>query len=1060
MVSAVPVLGQLVDVRSRRFVVVNVLESDIPGDPLASSNEACREHLVSLSSVEDDGMGEELQVIWEIEPGAQVYEKAALPDVQGFDPPRRLDAFLDALRWGAVASADHRSLHSPFRSGISIEDYQLDPVVRCLQMPRANLLIADDVGLGKTIEAGLVVQELLLRHRARSVLVVCPAGLQIQWRDQMRDKFGLEFRIVNSETMKTLRRQRGLFVNPWTHFPRLITSIDFLKREQPLRQFREVLPPEGEPAFPRKFDIMIVDEAHNVAPSGGIRYKTDSARTQAIRLLAPHFEHKLFLSATPHNGYTESFSSLLELLDNQRFHRGVPPEKRQLATVMVRRLKSELPPRWDGKARFAKRVLDALEVNYSEQEREAHQLLTEYAKLRTKQAKDGAQRVATEFVLKLLKKRMFSSPAAFLTTLEKHRETLRNGTKKKSVVKASSASLRILKQHIAEIEEDYANDETYEDATIEVVDSTSRVFEALSTEEETLLDQLIAWASTAAARPDAKAERLLKWVKQHVKPDGKWGTQRVIIFTEYRATQKWLFEILAASGLAKNGRLDVLYGGMNSDEREAVKAAFQANPEDSNVRILLATDAASEGIDLQNHCAHLIHNEIPWNPNRLEQRNGRIDRHGQRAEQVHIFHFVGAGYEQGAQGRKPGDLEGDLEFLLVAANKVESIREDLGKVGPVIAEQVTEAMLGQRTRLQTTGAEREASGARALLKIERKLREDIERLRGVLDDSRKTLRLSAQNVLAVVETGLALAKQLPLEPTEVKDIWPATGSRYTECPVFRVPHLTGSWLAATEGLAHPHTGEVRPVVFDHDLAEGRDDVVLVHLNHRLVQMCLRLLRAEVWSPDRKLHRVTARVVPRAALETPAIIAHGRMILLGGDNTRLHEEVIAAGGRLVEGKFKRLNVGETKQCLQAATDGSVGATMEATLTELWPQHQRAVHSVLEARMKDRTKSMQKVLEDRAVSEASDVQALLTELQETLEAQLKEAAPAAQVEFDFDERSQFERDRSSISERLAKIPDEIQRETLAIEARYAELTSRLFPVSITFLVPSHLAGQAVH
>ena len=132
-----------------------------------------------------------------------------------------LDAFLDAVRWGVVSSKDVNALQSPFRSGIEIEDYQLDPVARALRMPRVNLLIADDVGLGKTIEAGLVVQELMLRHRASTVLVICPASLQVQWQEQMRDKFGLEFKIIDTQALKTLRRERGLHVNPWRHFPRL-----------------------------------------------------------------------------------------------------------------------------------------------------------------------------------------------------------------------------------------------------------------------------------------------------------------------------------------------------------------------------------------------------------------------------------------------------------------------------------------------------------------------------------------------------------------------------------------------------------------------------------------------------------------------------------------------------------------------------------------------------------------------------------------------------------------------------------------------------------------------
>ena len=467
---SVPEPGQLVSVRLRHYVVLDVAKSTLPTAP-ALSGSSTPQHVVSLSSVQDDALGEELRVVWEIEPGAHSYEKTALPEPAAFDDPARLDAFLDAVRWGAISSADDQSLQAPFRSGIEIEEYQLDPVVRALRMPRVNLLVADDVGLGKTIEAGLVAQELILRHRVRSIVIVCPSSIQIQWRNQMRDKFGLEFRIVDSELMKELRRRRGLHVNPWTHFPRLITSIDFLKRDRPLRLFRDTLPAEGESAFPRRYDLMIVDEAHNVAPSGRGRYATDSLRTQAIRTLTPHFEHKLFLTATPHNGYPESFSALLELVDNQRFARGVRPNRIQLEAVMVRRMKAEIPPGWDGKPRFAKRTVDHLDVDYTEVERRAHQALHAYSNLRLQNASSPGEAFAAEFVLKLLKKRMFSSPEAFATTLAKHERTISGGG-----VGQTRPAEAVLRRQVEDIEEDYADDEEYEEATLEAVDTASRLF--------------------------------------------------------------------------------------------------------------------------------------------------------------------------------------------------------------------------------------------------------------------------------------------------------------------------------------------------------------------------------------------------------------------------------------------------------------------------------------------------------------------------------------------------------------------------------------------------------
>jgi hypothetical protein len=162
--------------------------------------------------------------------------------------------------------------------------------------------------------------------------------------------------------------------------PRLITSIDFLKRERPLRLFRETLPAPGEPIYPRKYDLLIVDEAHNCAPSGVGKYATDSLRTQALRELVPHFEHKLFLTATPHNGYRESFSALLELLDNQRFSSGTEPDRKQLDAVMVRRLKSDPAFACNhlGMRRFPPRILEPIEVPYTDEEREIHAALRQY----------------------------------------------------------------------------------------------------------------------------------------------------------------------------------------------------------------------------------------------------------------------------------------------------------------------------------------------------------------------------------------------------------------------------------------------------------------------------------------------------------------------------------------------------------------------------------------------------------------------------------------------------------------------------------------------------------
>ena len=245
----------------------------------------------------------------------------------------------------------------------------------------------------------------------------------------------------------------------------------------------------------------------------------------------------------------------------------------------------------------------------------------------------------------------------------------------------------------------------------------------------------------------------------------------------------------------------------------------------------------------------MIHFEIPWNPNRLEQRNGRIDRHGQKAKKVLIYHFVGKGYndrERNMADTTVGDLEADLEFLMRAVRKVEAIREDLGKVGPVIAEQVEEAMLGRRTRLDTKqGRDRGRAGAEAV-----QVRAGSRQADQAADGQAATRR--GGNCGSTPRTSRRSSRSPSNSPVsrrsieaKVPGLWP--DPKRTTCPVFHLPALTGNWEQCAEGLAHPFTGEARPFVFDHALAKGREDVVLVHLNHRLVQMSLRLLRAEVWS---------------------------------------------------------------------------------------------------------------------------------------------------------------------------------------------------------------------
>lgn len=1052
--SQVPEQGQLVETRHRQWLATDIKKAEQRFIRNQLGIDAKNYHLVTLASIEDDSLHEEIQIVWEIERGSRVFQKSELPEVKNFDKPQMLDAFLDAVKWGAASTTDSATLQAPFRSGIEIEDYQLDPLVRAIQMPRVNLLVADAVGLGKTIEAGLVMQEMAFRHLARCILIVCPSALQIQWKEEMRDRFGLEFHIVDSEMMHNLRRTRGIHANPWSHHPRLITSIDYLKRDHPLRLFKELLPHEGESPFPRRFDLLILDEAHNIAPSGTGKYATDSKRTNTIRIIEPHFEHKLFLTATPHNGYSESFTALLEILDPQRFARGIQPDRRQLQNVMVRRLRDDILNHF-GEKRFPERQLDYVRVKYTDDEREAHRRLQEYGVSRLKRAASESSRYASEFILKLLKKRLFSSPVAFSLTMEKHLETVaRHYSERIAGVKqpVTAPKISLLRGQLEDrLEEEFGSDDDYSEILTETVLQASEMTAELIEEERNNAEWLCRWARKFSSQPDSKAQALINWLKNNLMSNGAWTSERVIIFTEYRDTQKWLLQLFANAGLTADERVLTLYGGMTPEDREQIKAAFQASPRVSKVRILLATDAASEGINLQNHCSRLFHYEIPWNPNRMEQRNGRVDRYGQNAKEVNIFHFVGSDFNEreDLSKQKPGELEGDLEFLARAVQKVHTIREDLGKVGQVISEQVELAMLGKIARLDTSASDAKNESIKKLLKFERKMQDEVQRFRAQLQETKKRLRLSPGNIERVVHLGLKLAGQPPLIPVEK-----SPGE-------YNLPALTKSWASCINGLEDKFTNKIRPLTFDSEIARHRDDIVLAHLNHRLVQMCLRLLRAEVWASDsaRKINRVTARLASDEFLTAPAIIAHGRIVVVSDDKHRLHEEVITAGGILRDGRFERLNRGDLQDALGSETDDFAPDFLRDKVVEKWEDLLRKpVQSALEARARERSQSLEKNLSERVETEIQKLTGVLTELRSSIQQELTEPDYPVQLElFSTPEKEQFEKNKDALRCRLEEIPAEIERETEAIRRRYSNPRPLLFPLAVTILFPKRMAQR---
>jgi superfamily II DNA/RNA helicase len=1032
--SALPTLpepGQVVEVRGSTWAVANVQAQGLPRSP-ADESMAQLSHVVDLQSLDEDRLGEQLSVVWELEVGHTVTPAQGLPDLiypDGFDDPTTLAGFVDAMRWGAVTSADPNRYQAPFWSGVNVEAYQLEPLRRALVAPRTNLLLADDVGLGKTIEAGLVIQELFLRHRARTAVIVCPPSLALKWQDEMREKFGLDFTIVNSELMAQVRRTHGLHANPFQLFPRVIVSMAWLPQVRAQRLLRDVYAQATNPKTGKRFafDILVVDEAHHVAPSspsaaGGRGYAVDTQRTVAVRQLADKCEHRLFLSATPHNGHPESFTALMEMIDPRRFSRGALLDSKALKDVTVRRLKTDL----SGKG-FKKRTVSALDFTPSDSEQEKFSLLDDIV---TKSAKQNGTKPTGDIVTMLLKKRFLSSPFAFGMTLSHY---------------LSSKAGRGLSED--DYDDVFGEGQADEEEGLWEQDEAERLRESKGSDplvaaDPGQLESLMEWGLSYESRADSRLDRLIGFLDAVCRPDGKgWSDERVVIFTEYAHTVDWLTRVLRQRGYVEE-RLAVIQGSTKPEDREYIRAQFTADPAKEPVRVLLATDAAGEGIDLQTHCHRLVNFDIPFNPSRLEQRIGRIDRYGQ-TEEPQVFHFVPVA---GAS-----TYSADVDFMSRIARKIAQVQYDLGSANQVVGEEIqTHFARRAPTKLKAKGVDTNEV-INAALAGGMELNSRLTQLEQGYDASRTEMHLDPANLRRVVDTALRINHQSPLVPNHEL-------AHDTDADVFDLPTLTLGWHHTLRGLdTRLAPGVQRPITFDADAAEGRDDLVYVHLGHPLVQKAQRLLRRSLWSVDSPLSRVTAVVVDD--LEESFVAAVTRMVLVGRGGIRLHEEVFLAGVR-VKGR-RAMAEEKAEAALDKALDRE-GLTLAQPqvrdqLCDLWNVPNAPLRVRLEESMRARAdRRHDLVLEQLAKRQEADMQraheifaAFRTNLRDSLAA-LKAAEDEAQGQLfaDPDQQRQWRRDVEAMSRRLEELDDEEAREIAAITDRYADVKPHTTAAAVVF------------
>ncbi len=863
----VPRVGMLARVRNRRGIVASVAPYD--------DNEAGRLHLVQVEYKDHDSPHSE-RLLWELEPGRKLLEPSQLPQVNEAPPmpAEDFDALLRAARWTALmpyldpdgaGPLDRQPVSSPLHSGIRVEDYQLVPLRRALQMPRVNLLIADDVGLGKTVEAGLILKELLLRRRIRRVLVLVPAALRLQWRDELETKFALPFEVVDRERTERLRRELGIDANPWRSFSRIVASYHYLRQPDIQEQFLAASQThDGSPRL--AWDLLIVDECHNLMPSP---FGDDSELCQMLRLIAPCFEHRLFLSATPHNGHTRSFTGLLEILDPVRVSQTDELTDRardRIGQLVVRRLKRDLN-RASAAPRFCTRKPPKpVLLHRSRREQALSEAFHAFRKaVHRAIAASQARERAGAFAIEILGKRLLSCPTAFADSWYRARDGYARAEQAKRA--ATDADVTAAQRSV---ERETADDRETEERTgtaagvvgawlLNVADSVAGEMTAIDNALEALgftsdgpptIEQTPNVDARFDALSDLIEELLLVPAGSDATPAFR-GDERLVVFTEYKTTLDYLERRLRGR---HGARVLTLFGsggagGMDEADRNRVREAF--NDPGSEVRILIATDAASEGLNLHRSARYLLHYDCPWNPSRLEQRNGRLDRYGQ-ARDVTVHHFL-------------SDDDPDLKFLDHVIRKANEIREDLGSVNELFD------VAAHRRLIEGEDL------ARVQFDLDHGLTREIRQVRsqgipGLLGPAehpgsaptRKGAEPGEPDTARLLEN---LATEIDFDPTALRQTleaaMAAAGGRPQLGPApagddfWRLlrPDLPGWRHTIDESVRQPSIGGVqggiRSLAFDPDsllrqvggrgVFSPRPEVALLHLAHPMIERALRVL---------------------------------------------------------------------------------------------------------------------------------------------------------------------------------------------------------------------------
>jgi superfamily II DNA or RNA helicase len=705
---------------------------------------------------------------------------------------------------------------------LRIEPYQLVPVLRAIRMSRARLLLADGVGLGKTVQAGLVITELIARRLAHRVLIVSPAGpLLEQWQVEMAERFGLRLEQVDRAKLDEIRRGTELGSNPLDHLPLALVSVDFLKQERILDQLERTT-----------YDIVVIDEAHHCTDIGSGQDREDSLRRRLAEVLARRCDSLLLLTATPHDGNDRSFASLCELLDPSLVDGRGSLRGERYRGYVVRRLKKHILDPQSRQSLFKERIVTPIPVTADAKKHPAFVNLQR-----------GLLDLVAPELRRAFRNKNYSDVLAFMALLKRSvstanacRETLSVVADRFQQFLTDTAEKQELRRQRIKTLRDYERrlerfgsigfEEEADRSVLEAEDlaqqlaAMQREIRKGSREQAKVsdvvahLDDLVELSQDAVKR-DPKLDRLVATIRdiRQAEPDAN-----ILVYTEYIDSQRAAVEALKE---AKLQQVLTMSGEDNETQRGKVTELFRTRDR----MILVSTDSAAEGLNLHQRCHHLIHLELPFNPNRLEQRNGRIDRYGQKYDPHVRYLYLRGTFEERILLRLIAKYEQQRARLTFVPNTLGITSTDASQARLLkgLIEEETHLFKTEEPSFSLTdGKENEGAG-----EATRELLEEIDR-------SLNGFEKAARSHAWLGDAGLNAEEQLVREADEARAR--GTKAEHVDLASFvcDAVRLDGGEVVGT--LTDPFFVVKVPPAWIH----GLDDLPGYDPEHRLVRLTTRL----------------------------------------------------------------------------------------------------------------------------------------------------------------------------------------------------------------------------